>query len=111
MMIYSKIKQYCRYRRNWKKLHSRQSKISKSQHFANELDFYSHLIKENDLCFDIGANIGHKTNLFPQLDAKVIAVDPQESCWRTLKHRFKKENRVIVETVAIADRNGPKTRK
>lgn len=109
MMIYSKIKQYYRYRRNWKKLQSRQSKISKSQHLANELDFYSHLIKENDLCFDIGANIGHKTSLFLQLGVKVIAVEPQESCWRVLKRRFKKENNVIVETVAIADKNGQKT--
>ena len=108
-MIYSKIKQYYRYRRNWKKLQSRQSKISKGQHFTKELDFYSHLIKENDLCFDIGANIGDKTNIFLQLGAKVIAVEPQENCWRVLKRRFKEEDKVIVEMVAIADKKGHRT--
>lgn len=42
--------------------------------------FYSKLIRENDLCFDIGANIGKKSKLFLSLGANVIAFEPQSSC-------------------------------
>lgn len=108
MQIYSRIKQYYRYLRNWRKLRIRQAGISRNEHLAKQLDFYSKLIKKNDLCFDIGANIGDKTSLFLQLGARVVAVEPQESCWRVLNRRFKNDN-VFVESVALADKKGSKT--
>ncbi len=46
--------------------------------------FYSELIKKNDLCFDIGANIGSKSKLFIKTGAKVIAFEPQSSCFEVL---------------------------
>ena len=45
---------------------------------------YKQLIKKNDLCFDIGANIGKKSNLFLSLKAKVIAFEPQTKCFEFL---------------------------
>lgn len=42
--------------------------------------FYARLIKKNDLCFDIGANIGSKSKLFLSNGAKVIAFEPQSAC-------------------------------
>ncbi len=47
--------------------------------------FYSKLIKKNDLCFDIGANIGTKSKLFLSLGAKVIAFEPQQLCSQSLE--------------------------
>lgn len=47
--------------------------------------FYKTLIKKDDLCFDIGANIGYKSKLFLSLEAKVIALEPQSSCVKYLK--------------------------
>ena len=42
--------------------------------------FYKKLIKKNDLCFDIGANVGKKSKLFLSIKAKVIAFEPQTKC-------------------------------
>lgn len=46
--------------------------------------FYSNLIVKNNLCFDIGANVGNKSKLFLSLGAKVIAFEPQSSCAQKL---------------------------
>jgi FkbM family methyltransferase len=48
--------------------------------------FYSKLIKKNDLCFDIGANIGTKSELFLSIGANVIAFEPQSSCLQYLEN-------------------------
>lgn len=108
MQIYSRVKQYYRYLRNWRKLQSMQAVISENEHLAKQLDFYSQLIKRNDLCFDIGANVGDKTDIFLGLGAKVVAVEPQESCWRVLKRRFENDN-VFIESVAVDGRKGTRT--
>jgi len=102
MMIYSKIKQYYHYHRIWRKL---QARINKDQHLSEPLDFYSQFIEKGSLCFDIGANIGDKTELFVRLGAKVVAVEPQQSCRRVLKRRFKDDD-VTIESVALAEKNG-----
>ena len=108
MQLYSRLKQYYKYRRNWRKLRSRQSAGSENERLAKELDFYSQLIKRGDLCFDIGANIGDKTSVFVRLGVIVVAVEPQESCWRVLKRRFKNDN-VSIEAVALAAEKGGRT--
>ncbi|EJL62659.1 FkbM family methyltransferase [Flavobacterium sp. CF136] len=46
--------------------------------------FYKKLINKNDICFDIGANIGSKSKLFLSIGAKVIAFEPQSSCLNEL---------------------------
>ena len=50
--------------------------------------FYSHLIKPGDLVFDVGANIGSRSQIFLELGARVVAVEPQKECARTLFMRF-----------------------
>ena len=50
----------------------------------NRKKFYKKLINKNDLCFDIGANIGQKSKLFLSLNAKVIAFEPQTKCIKYL---------------------------
>jgi FkbM family methyltransferase len=97
--------QYYKFYRNWRKFKSRQLKASNDEHSAKQLNFYSRFIQENDLCFDIGANIGNKTDLFLQLGAVVVAVEPQESCWRVLRRRFNNDS-VYVESVALDCKNG-----
>lgn len=52
--------------------------------------FYKQLISEGDLCFDIGANLGKKSEIFLALGASVIAFEPQSSCHDVLaniKHK------------------------
>lgn len=110
MNIYSWLKQYYRYKRSWRKLQSGRRTVDDNEVVAKELNFYSQFLKKDDFCFDIGANIGDKTRLLLQLGAVVVAIEPQESCWRVLKRRFKNEReRVFIEHVAIDSRNGSRT--
>lgn len=50
--------------------------------------FYSQFINPGDLCFDVGANIGNRTNVFLGLGAKVVAVEPQRACCQILSQKF-----------------------
>lgn len=50
--------------------------------------FYKNLIQPGDLCFDIGANIGGRTQCFLDLDAKVVAVEPQSIFYEALQKQF-----------------------
>lgn len=47
--------------------------------------FYSKLIRDGDLCFDIGANLGAKSKLFLSLGGRVIAFEPQTACKEALE--------------------------
>lgn len=44
-------------------------------------------VKAGDLCFDVGANIGQKSEPLQQLGARVVAVEPQPHCMDELKAR------------------------
>jgi FkbM family methyltransferase len=58
---------------------------------------YGQFVKEGNLCFDIGANMGSRVATFLMLKAKVVAVEPQQVCVEQLKKVFKKESVTIVE--------------
>jgi FkbM family methyltransferase len=58
---------------------------------SRELAFYRETLsgfEAGDVIFDIGANEGHKTELFLQLGARVVAVEPDDVNQRTLRGRF-----------------------
>ncbi|WP_431165826.1 FkbM family methyltransferase [Tenacibaculum halocynthiae] len=67
--------------------------------------FYTSLIRENDLCFDIGANVGEKSLIYLRLKAKVIAFEPQSQCLPYLKKIKIKYSNFKYEQLAIADEN------
>jgi len=50
--------------------------------------FYKKLIKSGDLCFDVGANIGGRTQTFLDLGAKVVAIEPQSIFYNALQKQF-----------------------
>lgn len=70
------------------------------------LDFYSQFIKKDDICFDIGANVGDRTASFLACGAKVIAVDPQPVCVEHLKKRFMNNHQVVLVEKAMGDKPG-----
>lgn len=53
--------------------------------------FYGQFIKEGDLVFDIGANMGERAKVFVNLGATVVGVEPQPICIDFLKIMFKKK--------------------
>lgn len=71
--------------------------------------FYSTVISEGDIVFDIGANVGQRAQIFSELGAKVVAVEPQPVCVRHLRSRFRFNKKVIIEQIALSDRAGEAT--
>lgn len=63
------------------------------------LSFYNQFVNVGDICFDVGANIGNRTEIFLALGAKVIAVEPQRQCVQMLKLRF--GNKIHLLQVAL----------
>ncbi len=68
--------------------------------FNNDVSFYSQLLEPGSLCFDIGANIGEKSEVFLLLGMKVIAFEPQPRCVQQLKARCRpyRDNLHIYQT-------------
>jgi FkbM family methyltransferase len=98
------IKKYYSCYRQWQKLRGRKKKTKIK--LNKRIEFYSKFISVGDLCFDIGANIGNRTEAFLKLGAKVIAVEPQRDCADFLKETFgDNENFTLVKN-AIADKKG-----
>jgi FkbM family methyltransferase len=65
--------------------------------------FYGQFVKEGDLCFDVGAHLGNRTDAWLRLGAKVIAVDPQPACISFLKSHFGTNPRFTLEEKAIGE--------
>jgi FkbM family methyltransferase len=56
-----------------------------------EEEFYRKLLvglQRDDMIFDVGANVGTKTDLFLRLGARVVAVEPDDACQQLLRDRF-----------------------
>jgi FkbM family methyltransferase len=70
--------------------------------------FYSSLIKKGDLCFDIGANRGQYTKMFLQLGARVVSVEPQNSCLKMLYNLYGRNESVYLVSKAVGSQEGVK---
>jgi FkbM family methyltransferase len=53
------------------------------------------------LVFDVGANIGAKTELYLRNGAKVVCFEPQAACVDALQERFRGNGRVVVVPTAL----------
>lgn len=53
--------------------------------------FYGAFVKKNDLCFDVGANMGNRITPMLNIGAKIIAIEPQEECCKYLRLKFGKK--------------------
>lgn len=68
--------------------------------------FYSQFINKGDLCFDVGANLGSRVEIFLKLGANVIAIEPQDMCAKKLTKKYKNNNRVVVVQKALGEKEG-----
>lgn len=68
--------------------------------------FYSQFIKAGDICFDVGANLGHRTEVFSELKSKVISIEPQTVCLTELYDRFEYDRNVIIVPKGLAEKEG-----
>jgi FkbM family methyltransferase len=76
---------------------------------SSQRAFYSTVISKDDTVFDVGANVGQRTQLFAELARRVIAVEPQPLCLKHLRSRFRFNRNVIIENLALSDREGEAT--
>lgn len=81
-----------------------------------ELSFYRGFlegIQKDDLVFDIGANVGWKTDIFLRLGARVVSVDPDELNQRILRGKFLKYRAipkpVVIVGKAVSSESGIET--
>ncbi|HKO96135.1 MAG TPA: FkbM family methyltransferase [Pyrinomonadaceae bacterium] len=79
------------------------------QRNASQKEFYGQLIGKDDLVFDIGANVGQRSEIFSQLARQVIAFEPQPDCVRHLKSRFRRTPNVTINQLAVSDSEGEAT--
>jgi FkbM family methyltransferase len=56
--------------------------------------------------FDVGANIGQRTELFCAIRARTVAVEPQSACVGELRRRFGEDPKVSVAPVAVGSQPG-----
>jgi FkbM family methyltransferase len=73
------------------------------------VSFYRRLIKPGDLCFDIGANVGSRTDIFLKAGAQVVCVEPQPGCVAILMQKYHSNHRVKVVPKGLAEKAGEMT--
>lgn len=69
------------------------------------VELYSAFVRRGDIVFDVGANVGERTEAFVRLGAKVIAVEPNAGCCSDLRQLFR-FSRVTVEQAAAGAQQG-----
>ncbi|MEM7656721.1 MAG: FkbM family methyltransferase [Bacteroidota bacterium] len=65
--------------------------------------FYRDFVEPGDLCFDVGAHLGNRTDAWLRLGAKVVAVDPQPVCIEYLLKHFGDHPNFTLEQKAIGE--------
>lgn len=70
--------------------------------YSKRISFYSKLVNQGDLCFDVGANYGNRCEVFLKLGAKVIAFEPQPKPIIFLKRKF--GNKIVIVDKALGFR-------
>lgn len=80
-----------------------QKKLDEEKLFPKAVAFYKQFIQENELVFDIGANVGNRVKAFLALKANVVAVEPQPQCYTVLENQFPN---ITIEKIALASAVG-----
>jgi len=69
-------------------------------------EFYGAFVHPGDLCFDIGANLGSRVDVFLRLGARVVAVEPQENCVKYLRSKYRRQPAVTIVDQGLAETEG-----
>lgn len=68
--------------------------------------FHTQFVRPDDLVFDIGAHVGDRTASFRRLGARVIAVEPQPLCVRSIRALYDDDDQVTVVEAACGTATG-----
>lgn len=62
--------------------------------------FYAQFVRPGDLVIDVGAHVGDRTGSFRRLGARVVAVEPQPLCARTIRALYGDDGDVVLVEAA-----------
>lgn len=68
--------------------------------------FYGRFVKAGDLCFDVGANLGNRTEILLALGARIVCIEPQPACIKKLWKLFGKNANVVIVGAAVGEKEG-----
>jgi FkbM family methyltransferase len=74
-----------------------------------QMAFYADFVSAGDLCFDIGANRGVKSEALLRVGARVVAVEPQPACAVELRERLGHFQDFVCVESAVGERPGTAT--
>lgn len=80
--------------------------ISKWRQQQQQHHFYKQFIQKGDLCFDVGANMGNRTETFSKLQAEVVAIEPTEKCFQVLTSKFARNSNITLLNLALGAQKG-----
>jgi FkbM family methyltransferase len=86
-------------------LETRRSRLEAQQRQLG-IGFYRGFAGPGDLCFDIGANVGNRTELLRELGARVVSLEPQGACVDELRRRFGDDDAVVIVPSAVGSSPG-----
>lgn len=70
------------------------------------MNLFSELNINNELCFDVGANVGIKTEKFLSHGASVVCIEPQLFCCSILETKFSTNDKVKIVRTALGSLTG-----
>lgn len=76
---------------------------SERNKFATHKNLLSQFIKSGDLAFDVGANIGVRTEIMLSIGATVVAFEPQPICAREIRARGNRHLTVVEKAVGAVE--------
>jgi len=71
-----------------------------------ELAFIKSFIPESSLIFDVGAHHGLKTDIYLAHNATVICIEPQPSCLKILRKKYKNNQKVVIVPQGLSNISG-----
>ena len=108
MGLFAKLISYTPFNKYYKEYNHRKWKVSndslEKKLFPQRIAFYKQFINSNDLVFDVGANVGNRTEVFLKCNARVVAVEPQPDCIEILQKKF--NNNITIEQVGLSENEG-----
>lgn len=81
-------------------------KIKSKNKFYYFKDFYSNFLNKNSIVFEVGANVGDKTEILSSIAKKVYAFEPAPNCLKHLYSRFNKKSNVQIIPLGISNQKG-----
>lgn len=69
-------------------------------------NFYRPFVRPGALCFDVGANVGDRADVFLRLGARVICIEPQPSCVTILSDKYRNNPNATVIGAGLASKPG-----